>query len=417
MKANGTAIWALMVGLGLGASTALANPGDLLRTFQKPTPAVGNDFGCYVAAVGNNVLIGAWRDDTGATDAGAAYLFDGSTGNLLRTFQKPTPAEGDEFGWSVAAVSDNVLIGAPYDNTGATDAGAAYLFDGSTGNLLRTLTNPTPAESAGFGCSVASVGNNVLVGAYGADAGATDAGAAYLFDGSTGNLLRTFQKPMPAAYDWFGSSVGAVGNNVLVVARRDDTGATDAGAAYLFDGSTGALLATFLNPTPATGDDFGCSVAAVGNNVLIGTPGDDADATDAGATYLFDGSTGTLLRTFLNPTPAASQWFGFSVAAVGDNVLVAAPWDDAGATDAPAAYLFDGSTGALLATFLNPTPATGDLFGCSVAAVGNNVLIGAPWDDAGATNAGAVYLFEGIPEPATLSLLALGGLAMLRRQK
>ena len=92
-KANGPAIWALLAGLGLGASSALAKPCDLLRTFQKPTPAANDDLGCSVAAVGNNVLIGAYRDDTGATDAGAAYLFDGSTGALLRTFTNPTPAE------------------------------------------------------------------------------------------------------------------------------------------------------------------------------------------------------------------------------------------------------------------------------------------------------------------------------------
>ena len=187
-KANGPAIWALLAGLGLGASSALAKPCDLLRTFQKPTPAANDDLGCSVAAVGNNVLIGAYRDDAGASEAGAAYLFDGSTGALLRTF-----------------------------------------------------LNPTPAESAGFGCSVAAVGDNVLVGAYGADAGAERAGAAYLFDGSTGALLRTFLNPTPAAYDYFGNSVAAVGNNVLVAARCDDTGAANAGAAYLFDGSTGEV--------------------------------------------------------------------------------------------------------------------------------------------------------------------------------
>jgi len=36
----------------------------------------------------------------------------------------------------------------------------------------------------------------------------------------------------------------------LVGAYSDDTVVDGAGAAYLFDGSTGALLQTFLNPTP-----------------------------------------------------------------------------------------------------------------------------------------------------------------------
>jgi len=107
----------------------------------------------------------------------------------------------------------------------------------------------------------------------------------------------------------------------------------------------------------------------------------------------FDGTTGSLLQTFLNPDPGAGDQFGFFVAAVGSNVLIGAPFDDSGATDAGSAYLFDGATGGLLQTFSNPTPAIGDQFGFRVSAVGANALIGAPLDDTAATNAGAAYLY------------------------
>ena len=131
----------------------------------------------------------------------------------------------------------------------------------------------------------------------------------------------------------------------------DDTGATNAGAAYLFS-TNGTLLTTFTNPTPAASDWFGCSVAAVGTDrVLIGAHCDDTGATDAGAAYLFS-TNGTLLTTFTNPTPAAGDWFGYSVAAVGtDRVLIGAHCDDTGATDAGAAYLFS------LEPFTPPAPS------------------------------------------------------------
>jgi Calx-beta domain/RTX calcium-binding nonapeptide repeat (4 copies)/FG-GAP repeat len=365
-------------------------------TFRNPRPRFfDRRFGSSVAAVGNNVLIGSpdaegERADRGLKQ-GAAYLFDGSTGALVRTFFNPTPESSDNFGGSVAAMGNNVLIGSNRDNIGATGAGAAYLFDGITGALLKTFLNPTPANFDEFGFSVSAVGNNVLIGTPNDN---DLAGAAYLFDGTTGALLRTFLNPTPTDRDQFGYTVAAVGNNVLIGAPYNDTGAVNAGAAYLFDGVTGELLQTFLNPTPALGDEFGNSVAVVGNNVLIGTPLDDTGAEGAGAAYLFDGTTGALLQTFLNPQPKAFDIFGISVAAVGNNVLIGASHGYNVGVPAPgAAYLFDGTTGALLQTFLNPRPVADDYFGGSVAAVGNNVLIGAIYQRADAQNTGAVYLF------------------------
>jgi hypothetical protein len=74
------------------------------------------------------VLIGAPYNSTGAAGAGSAYLF-GTNGTLLTTFTNPIPATGDNFGTSVAAVgSGRVIIGGVWDNTGAAHAGSAYLF-------------------------------------------------------------------------------------------------------------------------------------------------------------------------------------------------------------------------------------------------------------------------------------------------
>jgi hypothetical protein len=100
------------------------------------------------------------------------------------------------------------------------------------------------------------------------------------------------------------------------------------------------------------------------------------------------------------------------VAAVGDDILVGAPCDDTLGTDAGSAFLFDGTTGALLVTYDSPGPAPGDWFGSSLAAYGLDVAIGY-----GSRERQEAYLFEGVPQPATLSLLAVGGaLALLRRR-
>ncbi len=164
-----------------------------------------------------------------------------------------------------------------------------------------------------------------------------------------GDLLLEINNPDPAVSDWFGSSVtGTTNGNILVGAYLDDTGAIDAGSVYLFDGNDGSLLLEINNPDPAVSDWFGASVTGTTNgNILVGASFDDADGTDAGIAYLFDGAergtTNTPLLTIHNPTPNLYDYFGDSVAVTNDgNILVGVSFDDVDGTDAGVAYLFEG---------------------------------------------------------------------------
>ncbi len=221
-----------------------------------------------MAISGNTVVVGTLDDTTDATHDGKAFLFDATTGNLLRTLANPTPAEGHYFGTSVAISGNTVVVGAYADDTSANAFGAAYVFDATTGNLLAALDSPLSAASGNSGNSVAVSGNTVVVGTPYNDT--HDSGAAYFFDATTGNLLHALANPAPAALDNFGNSVAVSGNTVVVGAYQDDTGATDAGAVYLFDATTGSLLHKLTEPTPAPGNYFGFSVAISGNTVVVG---------------------------------------------------------------------------------------------------------------------------------------------------
>ena len=340
-----------------------------------PSPTSEDLFGSSVALLGNDrVLIGAEREDIGATDAGAVYLFT-ANGTLLSVLTNPAPDTADFFGSSVAVVgADRVLIGAPGDNGSGTDRGLAYLFS-TNGTLLTTFTNPFSGNLENFGASVAALGNDrVLISADGRSSGI---GSAYLFR-TNGTLLATFNNPTPASLDFFGQPVAALGSDgVLIGARLKDTGATDAGAAYLFS-TNGALLNTFTNPTPANSERFGISLAPFGpDRVLIG-------ANSADAAYLF-ATDGALLTTFTNPAPGSGNSFGFRVTPLGsDRVVILAPGTNV-------AYLFS-TNGALLASLKDP--ANGFGFGSSLCAVGTDrVLIGSVSDDGGIFAAGVAYLF------------------------
>jgi putative methionine-R-sulfoxide reductase with GAF domain len=430
-----------------GACVYNTSTGVLLQTLTNPSPAQNDFFGHSVAVSGSTVAVGAWTDDTGGTDSGAAYVFDAVTGSLVRTLDNPAPAAYDNFGVAVAVSGDTAAVAAYLDDTDAVDAGSAYLFSVSSGSLFRTYGNATPSTDDHFGRAVAVSGNRAVVGAYhedtggincgtayvydvaasqllwtvvnptpeindlfghsvaisdstlviGADqdnTGADDAGAAYIFDASTGALRYTLTNPAPASDDFFGRSVAVSGNIAVVGAPYDDTTVTDAGTVYVFDVSTGALLRTLANPAPGTGDNFGISVAVRGNTIVVGAYSDDLNATDSGTAYVFDASTGELRCTLVNPTPASSDGFGWTVAVSESTVAVGAPWDDTGSFGSGSAYIFSASTGTLLQTLANPGPAAGDNFGYGTAVSGNTVVVGTPCDDTGAANTGAVYAFD-----------------------
>ena len=403
-----TGVWSIGA-LAAGSGTSLVIdaraliPLSVSLAITNPAPEDSEDFGHCLAGLGSDKLVvGAPWDIADAIRPGSAYLF-GSDGGLLAAITNPTVAANDNFGWSVSAVGwSKFVVGARFDDTGANDAGCAYLFN-ANGSLLVTITNPAPTASDNFGYAVAGVGlYTVAVGAPNDGAGASNSGTVYLFD-DDGVLLVTITNPTPAVNDNFGFSMAGLGSDKLLVgAHRDDTGANDAGCAYLFN-ANGSLLVTITNPVPTASDNFGYAVAGVGSDlVVVGVPFGDNGALNAGRAHLFD-TNGTLMVTVLNPQPVANDNFGWSVAGVGsDKFIVGAYLDDAGAADAGRAYLFD-INGVLLAVITNPSPTASDNFGYSVTAVGtNHVAVGARYDDTGANDAGSVYLFDLVSDDATV---------------
>ncbi len=233
---------------------------------------------------------------------------------VVQTYQSPIVGDGTRAETAIAAEGDYVLVGMGYDDILMENDGAAHLFNLETGELLQTFDNPDPHVGDHFGRDVALIGGNIVVGAHSSNyVSSPTPGIAYLFSPS-GDLLETFSNPTPGIGDGFGYSIATVGDNVLISAPNDDTHGGNAGAAYLFDVS-GNPLTSFFSPTPNLGDYFGSCVAAVGDNVLIGAGGSDE------AAYLFD-TAGNLLQTFENPMEPGGGLFGQNVAAFGDDVLI-----------------------------------------------------------------------------------------------
>src|SRR5262245_45309123 len=121
------------------ATMAHAVPVELGVGIVNPSPDDGDGFGTGVSLSGGMALIGANTDDTTGSNSGRAYLYDSVSGALLRTFENPTPAANDQFGLAASLSGNLALIGAQNDSGGGAGAGAAYVFDATTGALTRTL--------------------------------------------------------------------------------------------------------------------------------------------------------------------------------------------------------------------------------------------------------------------------------------
>jgi Ca2+-binding RTX toxin-like protein len=281
-----------------------------------------------------------------------------------------------------------------------------------------TLTTPSPGD--GFGESVASVDGNVAIGA--PDENGT--GAVYFYDGVTkanapaspftyGSLIHVFADPNPQPGDEFGASLAVVGNELVVGAPGSSLSGPGDGVVYVFDanaeGTTfGAVLATLTIPDAGALNDahFGAAVGANNTNIVVGAPGKNGGV---GGAYEFEGDTtqpnfGDLLLNIANPDAQAGSRFGAAVAGIGDNLIVAAPADDTAGPGTGTVYLFDGTTAANIAAIVNPHPTVSTGFGTAVASVGPNVLIGSPDDNTAGPGAGAAFLFD--PSGALLTTFA-----------
>ena len=387
-----------------------ATPSVPAFTLTHPDPAADDLFGHSVAISGNIVVVGVWLDDEGAENAGAAFVYDLSSPTPsvpILQLANPSPEDNDCFGVAVGVSGSKVVVTAYGDNTIASNAGAAYVYDlqsGTQGEPVATLTLPGAAQNDCFGNTLSISGTKVAIGIEGADAGATNAGKVAIFDltaPATPPLV--IASPLPQEHGYFGTSVSLNGNRLVVGEYRKDLAVADAGVCHVYDlasGTPGTPTHLLKKVTPEAADYFGNAVAVSGDAVLAGAFHDDSGDSESGSSYLFNLASPTPLvpaMSLNSPVTNSADRFGAAVAISGDRVLVGAPDSESGASKAGRIRLFDlGSSDpkSPVATIENPSPAADDGFGSAVAISGSLMAVGTPGDDTSASNAGCVYVFD-----------------------
>ena len=359
-------------------------------------------FGASVAISGDTALVGANRNDSVGTDAGAAYIFvrSGTTWTQQAKLTAADGASNDQFGVSVALSGDTALVGAIFNDGAASDAGAAYVFvrSGTTWTQQAKLTAADATSNELLGISVALSGDTALVGTTNDN---QRSGAAYVFvrGGTSWTQQAKLTGSDTAAADQFGISVAVAGDTAIVGAFGNDVLANSAGSAYVFvrSGTSWTQQAELLAADGQEGDQFGVSVAVTGDTALVGANLDDDNGTDSGSAYVFvrSGTSWTQQAKILAADGQEGDQFGVSVGLSVDTAVLGASTDGDLGGASGSAYVFgrSGTSWTQQAKLLAADGASADFFGNSVAISGGTVVIGAPDHDDLGSSSGATYVF------------------------
>ncbi|MBP0039473.1 MAG: FG-GAP repeat protein, partial [Roseofilum sp. SID1] len=345
----------------------------------------------------DDLIVGASGADPNGGNSGRSYVVfgksDGTTVNLSDItagtggFALDGEAGSDRSGRSVSAAGDvngdgldDLIVGAEDADPNGNNSGRSYVVFGKSDGTTVNLSDIT-AGTGGFaldgeaafdnsGYSVSSAGDvngdgldDLIVGAYGADANGGNSGRSYVVfgksDGTTVNLSDItagtggFAIDGEAGNDFSGTSVSSAGDvngdglDDLIVGAEDadPNGTANAGRSYVVFGKSDGTTVNLSNITAGTGgfaldgeaalDGSGYSVSSAGDvngdgldDLIVGADDADPNGSNSGRSYVvFGKSDGTTVNLsditagtggFALDGEAALDESGISVSSAGD---------------------------------------------------------------------------------------------------
>jgi hypothetical protein len=386
-----------------GSARGLSTAADWTAESNQASALFGSAVGTAGDVNGDgyaDVIIGACGYDHGEINEGGAFVYYGGPSGLT-TGAADWTAESDQeeaqmgHDHSLGTAGDvngdgysDVVIGAPYYDSGENEEGRAFVYHGGPSGLTSGAANWTAEgdqEGAFFGMAIGTAGDvngdgyaDVIVGAYDYGNGQVGEGKAYVYHGSSTGLTTgaaDWSAEGDLAYAKFGISVSTAGDvngdgyaDVIIGASSYDDGEYEEGWAFVYHGS-----GTGLEPGPAdwtaesdqSGALLGFAVSTAGDvngdgygDVVVGAWMYDGGETDEGRVYVYHGGPSGLTGGAADWTAegnGANVGLGYSVGTAGDvngdgysDVIASAPlYDDVNYTYAGRVYVYHGAAGGL----------------------------------------------------------------------
>jgi outer membrane protein assembly factor BamB len=289
-------------------------------------PGDPDDYWTYPTFLGDGLLV------IGRSDYHDVHVYDASSGALRATLECPRVLPPDPFSDTehcpVAVAASTILTAVLGDSR-------LHVFDHS-GTLLRTIDAPLRdwERDLAYTRGLAVRGRKVYAGAWSIPDGTErPVGTVFVFDGTTGVIVRRFLNPAPDAVRGFGSRVLLAGRRLFVGAIGGDA---YSGSVVAFDVRTTAPIWTREAPDPAPGDAFGSKLAALRDGDVVVGPG----------AYRLRGRSGDIVQQYRLPDGSPPS----DVAAFLGRVAVADRSEDA-------VHVLDAADGEVLETVAPPDPS------------------------------------------------------------
>ena len=380
-------------GRGRGESASLVK-------ILKPGDGVNFDqFGYSCALFGDVAIVGAIKATVGGElQKGAAYVFyrnQGGTGNWGLVKKITTAVEGVSwFGFSAAIWGDTAVVGS---GVGAR----AFIYQRNRGGADNwgEVKELEGVASSNFGRAVAVCRDTVVVGSQYTAGGEWGAYVFYRNQGGAdnwGSVKKILPSDPEADGGGFGYSVAIDGENIVVGSDGDDIlGRVSQGSAYLFSRNYGGAdnwgqRKKLTASDGAAYDYFGTSVSISGDTLAVGKA-DISDFEDPGAVYVYQMNSGGANNwgqvKKIGPPSGATQ-FGRFVSICGDMLAVC--------KSAEPAYLFSRNSGGMDNWGLcGSLPAEDDAaYGRSICLSGSTVLVGDFSYGSSPSACGAVFVYD-----------------------
>ena len=308
--------------------------------------ANAQSFGGALAVANNQIIVSETGNNT---FSGSVYVFAKNGSQWAEAYQLESPMgaeNGDTFGRSLSASNAHLAVGAPAKNTVFVySMGANGKWTGGT-----ALMPNDAAEGDGFGSTVAVGDGFVVVGASAKNERTGSAYVFRMVNGAWKQEAVLSDESLKAGA-LFGSSLSVAGSMILVGAParaggfgRGQQTFTEVGSVYAYRYENGAWVsAGQLDPQGVTeGGSFGAALFLNNGVAVVGAP-TDAGTAGSASVYAWDEESGAFKATAkLSPfVSARGTSFGQSVALMGDDVLVGAPGDNRG-TGSAYRFVSDG---------------------------------------------------------------------------